>query len=181
MKTTFKTPELVRAALFVALGIVLPMGFHMLHMGGPVFLPMHIPVLIAGFFLSPVLALIVGILTPLLSSLLTGMPPLFPMAVIMIPELAAYGFVVSFLSAKKLGNSPIFSQILALLFAMLAGRMVAGLVVFALSLTVTGFPMSALPFVIGAVTTGLPGILIQLIFIPALLLLLSKARIYHQS
>ncbi|AVM68791.1 ECF transporter S component [Lachnospiraceae bacterium oral taxon 500] len=178
MKPTFKPAELTKAAFFIAMGIVLPMGFHFFQMGGPVFLPMHIPVLLAGFFLSPLPAVMVGLLTPLLSSILTSMPPLFPMAVIMMVELAAYAGLVSFSRQRRLVENRSLAQILCLLIAMLGGRIAAGLVVFVLSLTVAGIQLSPLPYLIGAVTKGLPGIILQLIFIPSLLLLLNKARVY---
>lgn len=42
------TKELVLSALFIALGVVLPMVFHAIG-AGPVFLPMHIPVLLRDF------------------------------------------------------------------------------------------------------------------------------------
>ena len=179
MKSTFKPVELTKAAFFIALGIVLPMGFHFFQMGGPVFLPMHIPALLAGFFLSPLPALMVGVLTPLLSSVLTGMPPLFPMAPIMMVELATYAVVVSLMRQRYLTANRPLSQVLCLLVAMISGRIAAGLVVFVLSVTVAGMKLSPIPYVIGSVTKGLPGILLQLIFIPALLLLLNKARVYN--
>ncbi len=179
MKPTFKPVELTKAAFFIAMGIVLPMGFHFFQMGGPVFLPMHIPVLLSGFFLSPLPALMVGLLTPLLSSILTGMPPIFPMAVIMMAELAAYASLVSLSRQRRLVENRNLSQIICLLIAMLGGRIAAGLVVFILSVTVAGIKLSAVPYIIGAVAKGLPGIILQLIFIPSLLLLLNKARVYN--
>ncbi len=179
MNTNLKPAELTKAALFIALGIVLPMGFHFFQMGGPVFLPMHIPVLLSGFFLSPLPAFLVGLLTPLLSSVLTSMPVLFPMAIIMMAELSVYAVLISVFSHRRLTENRSLSQIASLVIAMIGGRIAAGLMVFILSLTVAGSKLSALPFVIGAVTKGLPGILLQLIFIPALLLLLNKARVYE--
>lgn len=105
-------------------------------------------------------------------------PPLFPMAVIMMVELAAYAGLVSFSRQRRLVENRSLAQILCLLIAMLGGRIAAGLVVFVLSLTVAGIQLSPLPYLIGAVTKGLPGIILQLIFIPSLLLLLNKARVY---
>lgn len=64
------------------------MAFHLIGMTGPITLPMHIPVLIGGLLLSP-LALLLGIVTPVVSSLLTGMPVIYPMAIIMAFELGA--------------------------------------------------------------------------------------------
>jgi thiamine transporter ThiT len=80
-----KTKDLVKAALFLALGIILPYIFHMEGgMGGQMFLPMHIPVLLCGFILGERYGLLVGILTPVLNSVITGMPPIYPVALAMM-------------------------------------------------------------------------------------------------
>ena len=68
------TKHLIFTALCMALGVVLPMAFHMIPNAGSVMLPMHIPVLLCGLVCGPVLGLICGIFTPVLSSLITGMP-----------------------------------------------------------------------------------------------------------
>jgi len=88
--------EMVLSALFTAIGLLLPVIFHAFGMGST-FLPMHIPVLLAGFVVSIPFAIAVGIVTPILSSLLTGMPPMFPVLPYMVFELAAYGTVASLL------------------------------------------------------------------------------------
>ena len=160
-KTSAK--EIVLSGLLLASGIILPMIFHIFGMTGPIVLPMHIPVLVGGFLLSPQLALILGIFTPVLSGLLTGMPVMFPMAVIMAFELGMYGFTAS-LATRKLKISTIPSLILA----MIAGRIAAGLTV-AVLVQLYGLKMNAFMFVKGAILTGLPGIIIQLIFIPSLI------------
>lgn len=159
--------EWILGALFIAIGILLPILFHQIPGGGPMILPMHIPVFMAGLFLSPVVALLVGALTPLLSSLMTGMPPMFPMMVIMIFELAVYGFLTALL-LKKTKNIWI-----SLLSAMVAGRIMAGLVVFVLA-SFFGLKMKPLLFIQGAILKGLPGIVIQLILIPLCYFLLVK-------
>ena len=69
--------EIVMGGFFIALGVVMPMAFHALNLG-KVFLPMHIPVLLSGFFAGPIIGLLVGLITPLLNSVLTGMPPFMP-------------------------------------------------------------------------------------------------------
>ncbi|MBN2897877.1 MAG: ECF transporter S component [Clostridia bacterium] len=162
-----KTRNLIMSGLFIAIGVVLPILFHTVNMLGPVFLPMHIPVLIAGFFLPPYLAMVVGAVTPLLSSVTTGMPILFPMGVIMMFELATYGAFVAWIRGR------VASDYVALLSAMLIGRAVAGLVVFVLSIGF-GVKMNALLFVKGGIVTGLPGIAVQLILIPIVVRALRK-------
>lgn len=153
------TRDLIMSGLFVAIGVLLPMVFHSFNMLGKIFLPMHIPVLVAGFFLPPVVALAVGMIVPLLSSVLTGMPLLFPMAIIMMFELGAYGFLVAWMKEK------VSSTYIVLGSAMLAGRVIAGLVVFVLS-TCFGVKLNAMLFIKGAILTGLPGIVVQLLMVP---------------
>jgi len=83
-----KTPgkDLLLGGLFLALAIALPVLFHALGLG-KAFLPMFFPIIISGFFLSLPAALAVGLLSPLTSALLTGMPPFYPpIAFIMMLE-----------------------------------------------------------------------------------------------
>ncbi|MHC1721563.1 MAG: ECF transporter S component [Clostridiaceae bacterium] len=157
------TRELALSGLLLASGVILPMIFHVFGMTGPIFLPMHIPVLIGGFLLSPQLALILGILTPLLSSLFTGMPVIFPMAIIMAIELGIYGFTAS-LAVRKFN----LSTIPALIAAMFSGRIAAGICV-AFLVQSFGIKMDPVIYLKAAVLTGMPGILIQLILIPPLI------------
>lgn len=164
-----RTRETVLAGLFIAIGVMLPIAFHAVGAGGPIFLPMHIPVLMAGFVLSPVFALIVGMVTPLLSSVLTGMPVLMPMAFIMMVELGVYGLVVSLLSKK-------LNSIFALLGAMVAGRIAAGIMVVILVNAVGIKFAPPLVYLKGAVMTGIPGIIVQLVFIPALLAVVKRSN-----
>ena len=90
MKST--TKKLVSCALCIAIGVLLPMAFHVIPNGGSIFLPMHIPVLICGLFCGAPYGLACGIITPFLSSMTTGMPPAMILPQMMI-ELAVYGLV----------------------------------------------------------------------------------------
>lgn len=163
------TKNLVLGAVFIAVGLVLPIAFHMFGGGGPVFLPMHIPVLLAGLLLGPVNGLIVGVVTPILSSLFTGMPPLLPMLPIMIFELAVYGYVTGYIQKKLQKNVYI-----SLIIAMLLGRITAGLVVFTM-VNVFAFNLpNIFIFIWGAIAKGLPGIVIQLVLIPILYKILGQ-------
>lgn len=169
MKLT-KTKELVLSGLLIALGLVLPMAFHLFNAGGPVFLPMHIPVLLGGMILSPVFALLVGVLTPIVSNLLTSMPPLMPMLPIMIVELGLYGLVASILR-KKL-NLNVF---ISLIISMIIGRIGAGLVVYVMTSVFAVQFAPPIAFVIGGISKGIPGIIIQLIFIPIIVKAVEKS------
>lgn len=163
-----KTSKLTYSALFLAFGVILPQVFHFFGGTGPVFLPMHIPVLLGGFFLGPVSGLILGILTPVFSSLLTGMPAI-PILYFMILELAAYGLFAGIFYRQLRLN-----RFLALILAMGAGRLVLALGVFTLQ-AMLGLKLSPAQYLTGALTSGIPGMMIQLVFIPMVVNLLEKA------
>ena len=84
------TRKLVSCALCIALGVLLPMAFHVIPNAGSIFLPMHIPVLICGLFCGWPYGLACGILTPFISSVTTGMPPAMILPQMMV-ELALTG------------------------------------------------------------------------------------------
>ena len=169
-----ETNRLVLAGMFVAMGILLPMFTAHAFGAGPVFLPMHIPVLLAGLTIGAKWGLIVGVVTPLLSSLLTGMPATFPMLPIMMGELGTYG-MISGLAFNKVNNSKIVAKTyISMIIAMSSGRIVYGIILSALIIlnaqpvlgaaAITAVPAS----VLAAVATGTPGIIIQLVFVPAI-------------
>lgn len=169
------TKKLVLSGIFIAMGIMLPMAFHIIERGGSVFLPMHIPVLIAGFFLGWPFALAVGTLTPLLSSLLTGMPPLFPVLPYMMLELATYSVVVSLLYRELKMN--VYGS---LIISMVCGRIMAGATVWVLATFFTVKLPGPVMFVQGAIIKGLPGIIIQLILIPIIVLTVKKLNLTRE-
>ncbi len=160
---------ITRGAFFIALGILLPIAFHFLGLGR-IFLPMHLPILVAGFLCGPRVGLMTGMVTPLLSALLTGMPPLMPpMAQLMIFELGAYGLLTGlFFHQLQLGIYP------SLLIAMLGGRLVHGLLGY-LALPIFGLEGISLlyPLTYGLLT-GLPGVVLQLILVPGLIVLIRQ-------
>lgn len=168
------TKRLVLAALFLALGLLMPFLTGQIPTVGSRLLPMHIPVLLSGFALGGPLGLVVGFLTPLLRSVLFGMPPLFPIAFVMSFELAAYGYLAGVLyRALPKKNSSIY---VALLLAMVGGRVVWGLVnVVVLGLSGTTFTWQA--FTAGAVINAFPGIVLQLVIIPIIVVALQKAKL----
>jgi hypothetical protein len=155
--------------MFVAIGILLPIVFHAIGLG-KVFLPMHIPVLLAGFFCGPVVALLVGAVTPLLSSIWTGMPPMMPpIAQMMVFELAAYGLLAGLLYERfRLGVYP------SLITAMVGGRLVYGFLGY-LVLPLFGFTQVPLfAPLLYAFGQSLPGVIIQLVFIPLVITLVER-------
>ena len=174
MKTKNASPvrQLVPAALFLALAFVLPLLTGQVPKVGNMLCPMHFPVLLCGFVLGGPWGLAVGFAAPLLRSVLFGMPPMFPIAIAMAFELAAYGLVSGVLWHKVKHTVPMMYA--SLVTAMVAGRLVWGAVRFVLAgLTGSSFPFSA--FLSGALLTAVPGIVAQLVLIPLLLTALQKA------
>ena len=163
--------KLVLAALFLALAIVLPFLTGQIPEVGSMLCPMHIPALLCGFFCGWHWGLAVGLIAPLLRSVTLGMPPMFPVAVCMSAELATYG-AVSGLLYKMLPRKKI-SVYGALLAAMVAGRLVWGAArLLCAGLDFSKFGLAA--FWSGAITTAIPGIIVQILLIPILVLALEK-------
>ena len=170
---------LVLSAFFLALGIVLPFLTGQIPDIGSMLLPMHIPVLLCGFLCNWPCGLAVGFITPLLRSLLFGMPPMFPKAVAMAFELAAYGALAGlFYRLLPLKNT--VRIYLSLIGAMLGGRIIYGLVCIPL-MGIAKVPYSFAIFFASAFTEALPGIVIQLLLIPTLLLALQKAHLIEEN
>jgi len=133
----------------------------------------EVPVLLCGFLCGCSWGAVVGFTAPLLRNLLFGMPPM-PGCISMAFELAAYGLVVGLLH-KKLGKG-IKGVYLSLICAMVAGRLVWGVVqMIVMGLNGGSFPFSA--FVAGAVTSAIPGIVLQLVLLPVLVKALDKAKV----
>lgn len=167
VRTKGMTRDLTVTGILIAMGLILPTIFHTFNMGGQVFLPMHIPVLLCGLLVGSKYGLLSGLLTPLLSSVLTGMPPLFPMAFTMSIELAAYGFVGGFLKKKT-------NVYVALIGAQIIGRFIGALgsfIVFGLA----GKPFAFSTYMTGVFVTALPGIILQIILVPAAIIIIEKA------
>ena len=171
---TVTIKKLVYSAICLALALVLPFLTGQIPKIGQMLCPMHIPVLLCGFLCGWPWGLAVGFIAPLLRSFTLGMPPLFPTATAMAFELAAYGALAGILYAK-LPKKPLYTYV-ALLLAMLGGRVVWGLVMFALTgISDTTFSLSA--FVMGAFANAIPGIVLHIVLIPVIVLALRKARL----
>lgn len=173
MKQSKHTKNLVAAALCVAIGIVLPLAFHSVPNAGSVILPMHIPVLLCGLLCGPVYGLLCGILTPLLSSLMTSMPPMAYLPS-MLCELAVYGLLAGLLILVVRTKWTILNLYIALVGAMLGGRIVYGILN---SLIFRAGQYSMELWLTASFVTALPGIVIQLVLLPVLVFALKKARL----
>lgn len=162
--------RLTISALCIALCVVLPMAFHVIPNAGSVMLPMHIPVLLCGLVCGWQYGLLCGILGPVVSSLVTGMPPA---AILpgMLVECGMYGCVGGLLMERIRTGSLYADLYICLPAAMLAGRVISGIVK-ALILTPG---MSFTAWATASFVTALPGISIQLILLPTLIVALIRA------
>ncbi len=164
--------KMTYSALYLAIALVLPFLTGQIPEIGAALAPMHIPVLLCGFVCGWQWGMAVGLIAPLLRSALFAMPPLYPTAVAMTFELAAYGALAGIL--YRLLPRKTWSIYASLLLAMLGGRLVWGAARYALAgLSGSEFPLSA--FLAGAVTGALPGIILHIVLIPALVMVLEKA------
>ena len=168
-----KTKDLIIAGLCLALAIVLPIAFHSIPDAGIIFLPMHIPVLLCGLICGPVYGLACGILAPLISSFATGMPPA-PVLPGMLCELAVYGLVAGLLIRFVKTKYQTANIYLSLIGAMICGRAVAG-VLNALIFRAGDYSMQL--WLTGSFVTAIPGIGIQIVLIPLIVLTLRKAKL----
>ena len=163
--------EIVLSSLFVASGLAVPVVFHAVGLGST-FLPMFLPILCAGLLMRPVPAGLVGVLTPPISSLLTGMPPLAPpIAPVMSVEGLTLGVTASLLY-RRLG----WNIIVASAIAVAAERVVMALLIAAMA------PLFGLPgrwAALWKIVHGLPGVALLVLVVP---LLASRiAKVVEQS
>ncbi len=173
-----KTFKMILAALFLALAYVMPFFTGQIPEIGSMLCPMHIPVLLCGYLCGWRWGLLVGFLAPLTRSLFLGMPPLFPAAICMAFELATYGAVAGRLH-RMFPRKKIFIY-LSLLSAMVRGRLVWGVAMFiCLGLSGGSFGFSA--FLAGAITNAIPGIIVQLVLVPVIVMLLENANLFKKQ
>lgn len=172
MVSFFSARRLVSAALMLSLCLVLPFLTGQIPGVGNMLCPMHLPVLLCGFLCGPLWALAVGAIAPVLRYALFSMPPLFPTGLAMCFELAAYGFS-SGLMYRRLPRR-VWSVYVSLIVSMLFGRLIWG-AVRALISGAGGAAFTWQLFFAGAFTQALPGIALQLVLIPTLVLSLRRA------
>ena len=168
-----KILNLVLAALFLALAYVLPFLTGQIPAIGNMLCPMHVPVLLCGFICGWYWGLGIGLAAPLLRSVTLGMPALFPQAICMSLELAAYGAIAGLLYKlfpKKLGYI-----YLSLISAMLAGRLIWGAAMLTL-LSVKGSAFGLSAFFTSAFVNAIPGIIIQIALIPPIVRQCEKIK-----
>jgi hypothetical protein len=166
--------KIVLSGVFLTLAIVLPFLTGQVQFLGQRFLPMHLPVLICGFVCGSKYGLTVGVLAPLLKSLDTGVPPLYPVALAMAFELGAYGFFTGLL--YKLFKKNLVGIYASLILAMLVGRVFLGAAnVVLLGLDGVSYSFSA--FIAGAFVNAVPGIILQLVLVPIIIYALQNYKL----
>lgn len=168
------TEHMVLSALFLALGIVMPFLTGQIPGIGSMLLPMHIPVLICGYVCGWRYGLITGMIVPVLRSVLFGMPPMMPTAVCMAFELGTYGAVAGILYTKL--PKTVMSIYISLFGAMIGGRLVWGIasVIF---YGLSGNQFSVSIFLSGAFLNAVPGIILQIVLIPVIIMTLKQTKV----
>lgn len=159
--------RLVLAAMFLAIGLILPFFTGQIQQIGNMLLPMHIPVLLCGLICGWQYGALVGAVLPLFRFVLFGMPPIYPTGIAMAVELFIYGLAIGFIFGmfKKQGLLAVY---VSLVVAMILGRVAwGGSMTVLLSMQGNSFTFAA--FLSGAILNAIPGIILQLLLIPAVM------------
>ena len=167
--------NLVLSAMFLAIGIVLPFFTGQIQSIGSMLLPMHIPTLLCGLICGWQYGLLMGFIMPLLRSMLFSMPPMYPGAIAMAFELATYGAVIGYLYSHAKWQC-VKMLYRCMFISMIAGRVVWGIAQIIL-LGVKGNAFTFQAFMVGAFLNAIPGIILQLIVIPVIMVALNKAKL----
>ena len=172
-QTNRAVKNITAAGVCLALSLLLPFLTGNILQISSAISPMHIPVLLCGFICGPFYGAVVGAIAPLLRSMLFGMPPIMPIGAAMCFELAVYGAVSGLLYIifpKK--TAFIYVSLVA---AMLCGRIVWGIASVCIAgLTDAAFSWQA--FISGAFINAIPGIILHIVLVPAVVIALKKAR-----
>ncbi len=167
--------KLTLTAMFLAIGLVLPFLTGQIQQIGNMLLPMHIPVFLCALICGWRYGVPMAFVLPIMRSMLFGMPPIYPTAISMAFELATYALVAGFLYEKSRWQCTraLYRSMLA---AMMAGRIVWGIAqIILLGLKGSAFTFEA--FLAGAFLNAIPGILLQLMLVPAVMVALNKTKL----
>ncbi len=158
MHEEYTINQIVTAAVTAALGVVFPILFHVLGLGS-IFLPMFIPLAVGSFFLSHRFAFFIGVITPLASAILTGMPPFYPpIAIVMLVELSVFCLIISLLTHYRK-----FHPLVIIITALLVDR----LLLYALmAFVMPAFGISVAVYTIFDLAKSLPGVILIAIIAP---------------
>ena len=172
IKRNFK--KVIFSAIFISIGLVLPLFTAQIKEIGDTLLPMHIPVMLCGLICGPQYGLAVGLVLPVLRAVLFSMPPLYPNSIWMSFELAAYGFVIGLLYLRSKEKSTKYLYF-CLITAMISGRIVWGIAKIIL-LGIGGKMFTLRAFVAGGLLDAIPGIILQLILIPSIMSVINRTK-----
>lgn len=171
------TKNLTLSAMFLAIGMVLPFLTGQIPQIGNMMLPMHIPVLLCGLICGWQYGAVLGFILPLIRYMVFGMPVLFPTGIAMAFELMTYGLVIGLVYSMSRWKC-IISLYRALIISMIAGRIVWAAAQMIL-LGVSGGAFTMKLFLAGAFLNAVPGIIIQLVLIPAVMIALGRTGLVH--
>ena len=175
--TSARVLRLTYSALYLAIALVLPFLTGQIPQIGSMLCPMHIPALLCGFVCGWPWGLAVGFIAPLLRMVMFGMPPFYT-AIAMAFELLTYGLVSGIMYRKVFKKQTVGTLYGSLLTAMVAGRIVWGIVKVILSgIAADAGAFTFAAFISGALLNAIPGIVVQLILVPAVVVALQKAKL----
>lgn len=165
------THQITLIALFIALCILVPFLFHLVGLG-KMFLPMFLPILLAGFMIKFPAAILVGLLGPWISALMTGMPPLFPTALSMSVEGAVTSGLASYFHFNR--RVPLWFNLIITIIAQRIARIVMLLLILPL------FGLPAMTLSLADFIYSFPGVMLQLVLVPIILNILWKTKIMER-
>ena len=171
-----KLLKMILAALFLALAYVMPFLTGQIPEVGSRLCPMHLPVLLCGFICGPVWGVVVGAIAPILRSCTLGVPFFYPNALCMAFELAAYGAMAGVMHKLLPRKKPFIYC--SLLISMIAGRIVWGIAMF-VCLAINGGSFTFAAFIAGALTNAIPGIIVQIVIVPIIVMLFDSLKILN--
>jgi hypothetical protein len=160
--------DLAYAGLFGAAALLMPMLFHLVHLGR-VFMPMYLPLVTLAFLIRPLPAVLTSAMTPLLSAAVTGMPPFYPpVALFMAIELASMAGIISTVLRVRPGTN---TRLLLAGMLLLGRALYCGLVYgFALVIHLPPALTSGI-----SLLSGWPGILLMLVAIPPIVRIVKQS------
>ncbi len=186
-KFALQINKICLAAMFLALGWLFPFITGQIPEIGNMLLPMHIPVFLCGFVLGPIYGAFIGLITPITRTLIFGNPPIIPTSLSMMFELATYGAVSGLLfmlltKNKKLSKLDSLVPIyISLISAMIVGRIIGGFATYIFTFLKTdGSTYSWAAYWAGFFGTAWPGMILQIILIPAIIRLLYGLKLIQK-
>ena len=166
--------KLTLSAMFLAIGLVLPFLTGQIPVIGNLLLPMHLPVFLCGLICGWQYGGAVGFICPLLRYALFHMPPM-PQGIGMAFELATYGLIVGLVYGLSKWKC-VYSLYRSMIIAMIGGRIVWG-VARTIMVGAANVPFGWEAFITSGFVVGIPGIIIQLVLIPVIMIALDKAKL----